>query len=131
MALQNFELCDQPGVFVAVNIGSATVVTGETYSIINPGTGSIYCASVASGLPAGPPYDLGMLFDSCFDCLETTSPVTANTIQEICVQVCEPISGGTTVVSVDPPHPVWTGLYGNSVTQGNASTLGGVNGLNA
>jgi hypothetical protein len=57
--------------------------------------------------------------------------VTANTIQEVCEQICDKENGGTKVVKVKPPNPVWTGLYGNSVTQGNAIVLGGTNGLNS
>lgn len=58
-------------------------------------------------------------------------PVTANTVQEFCEQICDTENGGTTVVKVNPPHPVWTGLYGNEVTQGNAVVLGGPFGLNS
>ena len=44
------------------------------------------------------------------------------------VLICEVCSGST--FTVEPPHPIWTDLYGNSVIQLNAITLGGMNGLN-
>ena len=124
MPLVNFELCSQPGVFVAVNdfgvIPAPT--TGETYSITS--LGITYCATVVSGSPSGSPYTLGTLFDSCSSCFQSI-PLTANTIYEMCV-TC---SGDTYTVEV--PHPVWTGLYGESIMQGNAIELGGRNGLNS
>ena len=128
MALVNFELCFQPGVFVAVNdfgvIPAPSI--GETYSIISS-SGITYCATVVGGLPSGPPYTLGTLFDSCSSCFQSI-PVTANTIYESCV-ICDPLSSGATVTVTAVPHPVWTGLYGNDVIQGNAVQLGGQNGL--
>lgn len=57
------------------------------------------------------------------------SPRSANTESNLCIEICDEVSG-TTVVSVSPPHPVWTDGYGTSVTQLNAITLGGENGLN-
>ena len=127
MAVQNFELCFQPGVFVAVNdfgvIPAPT--TGETYSITLSGT--TYCATLVGGSPSGPPYTLGTLFDSCSSCFQSI-PVTANTIYESCV-ICDPCLSGGTATSTAVPHPVWTGLYGNDVIQGNAVQLGGQNGL--
>jgi len=127
MALVNFELCSQPGVFVAVNDLGVTPAptTGETYSITLSGT--TYCATLVSGSPSGPVYDLGTLFDSCSSCFQSI-PVTANTIYESCV-ICDPCLSGGTATATAVPHPVWTGLYGNDVIQGNAVQLGGQNGL--
>jgi hypothetical protein len=56
-------------------------------------------------------------------------PYTAGSESLICQQICT--TGGTTVVSVTPPHPVWTDGYGTNVTQNNMITLGGPDGLNA
>ena len=53
---------------------------------------------------------------------------SANTESIICLTICS--GGTTTVVSVSPPHPVWSDLTGGTVTQLNAITLGGPNGLN-
>jgi hypothetical protein len=50
---------------------------------------------------------------------------SANTEVFICIPDCE-FTGSTAVV---PPHPIWTDVYGNSVTQLNMITIGG-NGLN-
>jgi len=123
MAVQNFELCFQPGVFVAVNdfgvIPAPT--TGETYSITLSGT--TYCATLVGGLPSGPPYTLGTLFDSCFECSQSI-PSSANTEYTLCLRDC---SGNT--ISLSMPHPVATNEYGNEVTQLNAVQLGGQNGL--
>jgi len=59
---------------------------------------------------------------------EPEPPRSANAAEDVCVVVCT--SGGTTTVSVEPPHPVWTDNYGTEVIQMNAVTLGG-NGLNS
>lgn len=42
--------------------------------------------------------------------------------------VCIECSGSTFTVEVE--HPIWTGLYGESITQLGAVQLGGPNGLN-
>jgi hypothetical protein len=52
--------------------------------------------------------------------------VSANTEVTICVELCD-----QSVVSVKPPHPVWSDLTGGTVTQLNMVVLGGPNGLNA
>ena len=51
--------------------------------------------------------------------------VSANTEVTICVELCD-----QSVVSVTPPHPVWSDLTGGTVTQLNMVVLGGPNGLN-
>ena len=63
----------------------------------------------------------------CEDCGEEP-PRSANTETFLCQEICT--SGGTTTISVTPPHPVWTDGYGTEVTQLNMITLGGINGLN-
>lgn len=55
-------------------------------------------------------------------------PRSANTEYNICQEICT--SGGTTTVSIEPPHPVWTDGYGTPVTQLNMIVIGGINGLN-
>jgi hypothetical protein len=67
-------------------------------------------------------------YEECNVCIVENTPVTANTIYESCV-ICDPCSSGGTATATAVPHPVWTGLYGNDVTQGNAVQLGGQNGL--
>jgi hypothetical protein len=59
---------------------------------------------------------------------EPNAPRSANTESNLCQEVCT--SGGTTTISIEPPHPVWTDGYGTPVTQLNMITLGGPNGLN-
>ena len=49
--------------------------------------------------------------------------ITANTVYNVCV-TCS----GTTY-TVETEHPVWTGLYGETIIQANAVQLGGRNGL--
>jgi len=134
MAVQNFELCFQPGVIIKAEDGGSTLITGNTYSIIDPTsgidptTGITYCATlIGSAGPVSTSNYVGMLFDSCSSCLQSI-PSTANTIGDSCV-ICDPCYSGGTATTVSVPHPVWTGLYGNSVTQGNAIQLGGQNGL--
>jgi|694.fasta_scaffold44536_6 hypothetical protein len=67
---------------------------------------------------------------NCITCLDdnTRFPRSANTETFLCQEICT--SGGTTTISVTPPHPVWTDGYGTEVTQLNMITLGGINGLN-
>lgn len=67
-------------------------------------------------------------YDTCQECTDIL-PRSANTEQNICIQICD-LSGGTTVLSVATPHPVWTDGKGAEVTQLNAVTIGGMYGLN-
>ncbi len=59
---------------------------------------------------------------------DVNPPRSANTETFLCQEICT--SGGTTTISITPPHPVWTDGYGTAVTQLNMITLGGPNGLN-
>ena len=97
-------------------------------------TGDVTCGTVGESIPApSAPYTAITIFDSCYECttlFDYESPRSAYTEQIICLQVCDGISGSTIVVAVNPPHPVWTDNYGTEVTQLNAVTLGGINGLN-
>jgi hypothetical protein len=61
--------------------------------------------------------------ESVFD--NETIAITANTEYIVC-NVC-----GDTATEINPPHPVWTGLYGETIIQANAVQLGGRNGLNS
>jgi hypothetical protein len=65
-------------------------------------------------------------FDICFNCL-INLPRSANTESFVCYDPCD--TGTPSLFTA--PHPVWTDGYGTSVTQLNAITLGGPNGLNA
>lgn len=108
----------------------------EKNGIYSFGDGNIvFCGEVLEETDGSSLYNPLEQYRSCDECLNdnpiTIPSYTSNTVQEMCIQVCDPISGGTTVVSVNPPHPVWTGLYGQEITQGNAITLGGPNGLNS
>lgn len=55
---------------------------------------------------------------------------SANTENTICEQICDG-SGGTTVVTIKPPHPTYSSLSGGTVVQLNMITLGGPTGLNS
>jgi len=61
--------------------------------------------------------------ESIFD--NVAIAITANTEYIVC-NVC-----GDTATEINPPHPVWTGLYGETIIQANAVQLGGRNGLNS
>lgn len=52
--------------------------------------------------------------------------LSANTENTVCVVDC---SGNT--MSITPPHPVYNGTSGNTITQLNMIEIGGQNGLNA
>lgn len=106
---------------------------GQTWAFSGD-SGEIICGTVIEESTLGVPnYSAATLYDGCGDCLiATTVYITANTIQDICLILCDdPASGGTIATQVSAPHPIWTGLYGEQITQGNAIALGGPNGLNS
>lgn len=53
------------------------------------------------------------------------APLSAGTPNEVCIALCD-----QSVVSVAPPHPVWTNLGGKAVVMVDAVALGGTFGLN-
>lgn len=92
------------------------------------------CYGLLNSCPLAPNYSTiypSETYYNCIDCLydNTMFPRSANTESILCIDVCTPT--GSTVVSVQPPHPVWTDNYGVAVTQLNSVTLGGPNGLNS
>ena len=123
----------QGGDQIEVNDNGLILGTGDVISF-SSSTGDVTCGTVGDRSNPGPTsYTAITIFESCYKCttlFDFESPRSANTEQIICVQVCENTSGSTVVVAVNPPHPVWTDNYGTEVTQLNAVTLGGVNGLN-
>jgi len=122
MAVFEFTLCTDSQVIPVEIDGTPSV--GEVY-LATGETGQVICGVIGVSAIGTPQYTATTLFDSCYDCLSAITPsLTANTIYEGCV-TC---SGDTHPVVV--PHPVWTGLYGESIMQGNAVELGGRNGLN-
>lgn len=64
-----------------------------------------------------------LFYDNCELCL---SPLSANTETIICQSICD-----SSVISIVPPHPVYTNLRGKAVIQLNMISLGGENGLNS
>ena len=125
----------QGGDQIEVDEGSFTLSPGDVISFSSP-TSVVICGTVGESLrdPAPASYFAIAIFTGCEDCnnnyFNYESPRSAYTEQIICVQVCDDMSGSTVVVAVNPPHPIWTDNYGTEVTQLNAVTLGGVNGLN-
>ena len=110
-----------------VDFGVVTPTTGETYSFSDGLTGETICGTVISGTASPTTYSAMTLYDNCHECI-IDIPRSANTEENICIEICDP--SGNTVTSVPSPHPVWTDNYGTPVTQLNAITLGGQNGLN-
>ena len=110
-----------------VDFGVVTPTTGETYSFSDGLTGETICGTVISGTASPTKYSVMTLYDNCHECI-IDIPRSANTEENICIEICDP--SGNTVTSVPSPHPVWTDNYGTPVTQLNAITLGGQNGLN-
>jgi hypothetical protein len=108
-SLQNYSVSDQ---------------NGNCYTISN------VCPIPLNSIEFTP---VGFYFN-CSICSENNPdvnpPRSANTETIICQEVCD-LSGGTTTVSITPPHPVWTDGYGTPVTQLNMVVIGGVNGLNS
>ena len=123
----------QGGDQIEVNDNELILGPGDVISF-SSSTGDVTCGTVGDrSNPVPTSYTAITIFESCYKCttlFDFESPRSANTEQIICVQVCENTSGSTVVVAVNPPHPVWTDNYGTEVTQLNAVTLGGVNGLN-
>lgn len=136
MAVYYVDPC-QGGSQLQVDDNGLTLSLSDVISF-SSSTGDVTCGTVGAQLVPPPPigptsYTAITIFDSCYECttlFDFESPRSAYTEQIICVQVCDGISGSTIVVAVNPPHPVWTDNYGTEVTQLNAVTLGGVNGLN-
>ena len=107
-----------------------TPTTGITYEI-QFGSETPFCATFEGLSESGETnyhYSSGP-FSLCENCGEEP-PRSANTLDTICVEICTTGDTGTSVVSVNPPHPVYTDGYGTPVTQLNMVTLGGPNGLN-
>ena len=110
--------------------GEETLNPGETWAF-SGANGQLICGTVVEAAIGIPNYSAVTLYEGCGDCLEETLVfITANTPYEACV-ICCPCGTGSTVNSVSTPHPVWTGIYGEIITQGNAVQLGGMNGLNS
>ena len=113
--------------YAYVDEGRESLSPGETWSFSGEG-GQIICGTVIETSTVTPNYSAVTNFDGCSECLSaTTIYITANTIEDICVVLCDP----TDVIEANTPHPIWTGVYGAQVTQGNAVVLGGPNGLNS
>jgi hypothetical protein len=55
--------------------------------------------------------------------------ISAGTLSTICVQLCTTGGTGSTVVSVNPPHPTWSSQDGGDVVELKMVLLGG-NGVN-
>ena len=122
------EQCSSSNQFTVGFGVSFTPITGETYSFSDGLTGETICGTVLSPtLPLPTTYSAMTLYDNCHECI-IDIPRSANTEENICIEICGP--SGNTVTSVPSPHPVWTDGYGTQVTQLNAITLGGQNGLN-
>lgn len=124
MGIVKFELCSQAGTYIRVDDLSETLSPGKVYSATE--SGITVCGIFTAGPPpsGGTTYTVGTLFDSCVECNQYI-PSSANTEYTLCTYDCD----GNPIV-LEFPHPVWTNNYGNAVTQLNAVTLGGPDGLN-
>lgn len=90
---------------------------GKCYTILNR-------CPLPGDYPTITPYAFYLNCETCiFD--NTRQPRVAGNEITVCVELCD-----QSVVSVTPPHPVWTDGYGTQVTQLDMITLGGPNGLN-
>jgi len=112
--------------YAYVDEGRESLSPGQTWAFSGT-NGELICGTVIEQSTLGVPnYSAATQYDGCGDCLSaTTIYITANTIYDECV-ICNDTS-----TTVDAPHPIWTGLYGAQITQGNAVVLGGPNGLNS
>jgi hypothetical protein len=127
-----FLLCNEGNQYAYVESGEETLLPGETWAF-SSSTGQLLCGTVVQQSTAEfPNLSAATQYEGCGDCLSAiTLYFTANTIENICLILCDdPATGGTVATSVAAPHPTWTDNYGNVVVQGNAVLLGG-NGLNS
>ena len=121
-------LCTNESQYILGDEGVETLNPGETWAF-SGANGQLICGTVVEAAVGVPNYTAVTLYDGCGECLEDTLTfVTAGTPYETCV-ICCPCNSGTTVNSVSTPHPIWTGINGQVVTQGSAVQLGGQNGL--
>ena len=123
------EQCSSLDEFIVGFDGRFEPASGETYSFSDGLTGETICGTVISGTAEVTTYSAITQYDNCNECI-IDIPRSANTLVTICVEVCTTGVTGTSVVSVNPPHPIYTDGYGTPVTQLNMVTLGGPNGLN-
>lgn len=123
------EQCSSSNQFTVGFGVSFTPITGQTYSFSNGLTGETICGTILSGTTGSTTYSAITQYDNCNECI-IDIPRSANTLVTICVEICTTGVTDTSVVSVNPPHPVYTDGYGTPVTQLNMVTLGGPNGLN-
>ena len=124
------EQCSSTNTFIVGFGESFTPILGGIYSFSNGLTGETICGTVMSITPSSTTYSAMTIYDNCDECI-IDIPRSANTLVTICVEICTTGDTGTSVVSVNPPHPVYTDGYGTPVTQLNRVTLGGPNGLNS
>lgn len=116
--------------YVLGESGRETLNPGETWAF-SGANGQIICGTVVQAAVGIPNYSAVTLYDGCGECLEETLTfMSAGTPYEACI-ICSPCCSGGTVNSVATPHPVWTGLNGEVITQLSAVQLGGMNGLNS
>jgi hypothetical protein len=117
--------CNGDSPLVVNDNGFNAYTTGNTYYLGFTGSTSEGCFTIDS-ITNNPEVDgISSLVGPFLDC---SCSLSANTEQNICLEVCTP--SGNTVVSVVTPHPAWTNNQGTTVYQMNAITLGGQNGLN-
>ena len=127
-----FSNCSNPSSLFNIDVNEFNTVPLFLKSYYLELTGSTGCFVFEDWDPSDVPNETISLilgpYEECNVCIVENTPVTANTIYESCV-ICDPCLSGGTATATAVPHPVWTGLYGNDVTQGNAVQLGGQNGL--
>lgn len=125
--------CDNPLLNGPVNAYqfSEYPLSGDTYQLCanNGEFDGCQCFTVRLLSPESYMFDFVISGPYLNRCECTEQPRSANTESTICVICCE-CTENQTITSVSPPHPVWTDSQGTSVTQLNAITLGGMNGLN-
>jgi hypothetical protein len=108
-------------------------VFGFSYPVISDTNGN--CYTVVNSCPIDniyPAFQLSNYYFNSTQCRASNrptppfpDPISAGTEYLVCVEC----SGST--FTITPPHPVWTGPYGNAITLLDAIVLGGPNGLNS
>jgi len=127
-----FQTCSDDNTRVTLTASTSTLTflpdSSSVYYMTFSGVSAQYvgCFEFISFTNATNQYQItnvGIEYTSCYNCSVVNIPSSAGTIYYSCV-ICD-----TTATTVNPPHPVYSNMYGQDVVQLNAVQLGGTYGL--
>jgi hypothetical protein len=113
--------------------GTITFIADDTTIIVNPinriyqlGDGTCITLT-ASGATTTLLADRGVFYGPYTSCTQCITPVNSAGITSINCDACPSVTG-VTITQV--PHPIYTNGQNRAISQNNAVTIGGPNGLN-